>query len=367
MAFALSSLPPDCKILVIRLRSIGDVVLNTPVLENLKRNLPQCRLSVLVESPCDAVLKGNPFVDERIVRERKGSSSKNILKTIREEVSFFRELRRRRFDLVLDFHGGPRAANTAFLSGAPWKMGHKNSPRTWAYNLRVTTPYDGQRVHTVKEQLSKLAALGMKVEETAPRIWISKEEREEIRHWLAKEGIAREEPFAVVHPGIVKIHQRWRPEKMARVADYIQERLALRVVFASTGMQIPQVEEITTLMKPKITSLAGKTDLRQLIALLGEARFLVCHNGGQMHLAAAVGTPVLALFGSSTPDLFAPVGENHRIFYKRLPCSPCAPRPQYEKCFQGFPECMEKITAEEVMEAAGDLVKGGRIEGRQGR
>jgi len=359
MAFTLSSLPPDCKILVIRLRSIGDVVLNTPVLENLKRNLPRCRLSVLVESPCDAVLKGNPFVDDRIVRERKGSFKKNTLKSIWEEISFFLELRRRRFDLVLDFHGGPRAANTAFLSGATWKMGHKNSPRAWAYNLRVKTPYDGQRVHTVKEQLSKLTALGMKIEETSPQIWIDKEERTEIRQWLAKEGITRDEPFAVVHPGIVKIHQRWRPEKMAKVADHIQERLALRVVFASAGEQISQVEEITALMKTKIISLAGKTDLRQLIALLGEARFLVCHNGGQMHLAAAVGTPVLALFGPSTPDLFAPVGENHRVFYKRLPCSPCAPRPKYESCFQGLPECTEKITAEEVMEAVEELLKGG--------
>lgn len=349
MNFTPATLQPDCKILVIRLRSIGDVVLNTPILENIKSNLPGCRLAELVERPCDAVLQGNPFVDEIIIRERKAAPKKNAALKILMDLKFFVYLRRRKFDMVLDFHGGPRAALITFLSGARWKMGHKESPRRWAYNLFVKTPKTGGKLHTVKEQLSKLAFLGFRIGAETPRIWISEEEKEAMRSTLEKTGMGKDEPYAVIHPGVVKPHQRWQPEKMARIADHIQLTPGLKVVLASAPEQLPQVAEIVHLMKSAPHSLAGKTSLRQLIVLLGGARFVVCHNGGQMHLAAAAGTPVFALFGPSSPEIFGPVGNGHRVFYKNLPCSPCAPNPKYERCLKGNPECMALITAEEVI------------------
>lgn len=355
MNFTPASLQPDCKILVIRLRSIGDVALNTPVLENIKANLPGCRLSSLVERPCDAVLRGNPFVDEIIVREGKTSPQKNAALKIARELKFFIELRRRKFDMVLDFHGGPRAALTAFLSGARWKMGHKESPRRWAYNLFVETPNTGGRLHTVKEQLSKLAFLGFRIVTETPRVWILEEEREAMRLTLEEAGMGENKPYAVIHPGVLKPHQRWQPEKMARIADYIQQECGLGVVFASAPEQISQVGEIVRFMRSEAHSLAGKTSLRQLMALLAGARFVVCHNGGQMHLAAAAGTPVFALFGPSSPDIFGPVGKGHKVFYKNLPCSPCAPNPKYERCLKGNPECKALITAEEIISAIDEL------------
>lgn len=349
MNFTLATLQPYCKILVIRLRSIGDVVLNTPVLENIKVNLPGCRLAALVERPCDAALQGNPFVDEIIVREGKASPKKNGALKVLMDLKFFADIRRGKFDMVMDFHGGPRAALMTFLSGARWKMGHRESPRRWAYNLLVETPRTGGKLHTVKEQLSKLSFLGFRVGTETPRIWISEEEKEAMRSTLEEAGLKKDQPYAVIHPGVLKPHQRWQPEKMARIADHIQLASGLKVVFASAPEQLSQVVEIAGLMKSKAHSLAGKTSLRQLMALLGGARFVVCHNGGQMHLAAAAGTPVFALFGPSSPEIFGPAGKGHRVFYKNLPCGPCAPNPKYERCLKGNPECMALITAEEVI------------------
>ncbi len=357
MKFSPSILPPKCRILVIRLRSLGDVVLNTPVLENLKLNFPDSHISVLVESPFGDALHGNPVIDEIIVRERKRVSCGNGLSVFWEEVKFFLDLRRRKFHLALDFHGGPRAANIAFLCGARWRMGHQNSPRRWAYNVHVSTLFSGTRVHTVKEQLSKLESLGLKTTESDPKIWVSEEEKEASLLVLDKVGVRRGEPYAVIHPGVVKPHQRWQPEKMAQIADHIQKKLNLKTVFSSTKEQISQVEEILSLMKSQALSLAGKTNIRELIALLSGARFLVCHNGGQMHLSAAVGTPVFVLFGPSTPEIFGPVGKDHRVFYKRLSCSPCAPHPLYESCLKGKPKCMEEIQAEEIIRAINEFMK----------
>lgn len=355
--FAPTTLPPKCKILVIRLRSLGDVVLNTPILENLKLNFPDSHLTVLLEAPFGEALQGNPFIDEIIVRDRKRISLGNGLFTLWEELNFFLDLRRAHFHLALDFHGGPRSASIAFLSGARWKMGHRNSPRRWAYNLLVDTPYTGVRVHTVKEQLSKLEFLGLKTTETAPRIWVSQEEKEGMLLGLEKAGIRRGAPYAVIHPGVAKRHQRWQPEKMARIADHIQKMLGLKVVFSSTKEQIPQVKEVVDLMKSSAISLAGKTNIRELMALFSSARFLVCHNGGQMHLSAAVGTPVFALFGPSTPKIFGPVGKDHRIFYKSLSCSPCAPRPEFEICRRGEPKCKAEIQAEEVINSIDEFME----------
>lgn len=357
MNFTLASLQPDCKILVIRLRSIGDVVLNTPILENIKINLPKCHLAVLVERSCEAVLQGNPFVDEIIVKERKTFPERNVLFKILQEVQFFVQIRRRKFHLVLDFHGGPRAAVLTFLSGARWKMGHRESPRRWAYNLFVETPKTEGRMHTVKEQLSKLAFLGFKIGTETPRIVVSEEEKQAMRLSLKEMGIGKGEPYAVVHPGVAKPHQRWQPEKMAKIADHTQLEFGLKMVFASAREQVSQVEEIVRLMKSEAHSVAGKTNLRQLMVLLGEAKFLVCHNGGQMHLAAAAGTPVFALFGPSSPEIFGPVGKGHRVFSKNLPCSPCAPNPKYERCLKGNPECKALITAEEVILGIDEILR----------
>lgn len=352
--FSLSSLPSGCRILVIKLRSIGDVVLNTPVLECLKSNFPESRLSVLVESPCEAVLQENPHVDEVLVRKKKVSSG-NFFSVLWGDLKLILEIRRKKFDLVLDFHGGPRAANMTFLSGGTWKMGHENSPRRWAYNLHVKTPEKPVKVHAAEEQLSKLAYLGFKTEKALPAIWVSEDEKKTVRLLLEKKGIMQEDAFAAIHPGVLKPHQRWQPEKMAGIADHIQQNLGFKVVFVSTRNQRPQVDEINALMKSEPISFAGETDLRQLIVLLSLSRFLVCHNGGQMHLAAAVGIPVFALFGPSSPVLFGPSGKGHRVFYKDLPCSPCAPRPQFESCLQGRPECLERIEADEVIDAINDF------------
>jgi len=235
-------------------------------------------------------------------------------------------------------------------------MGHIKSPRRWAYNVHVNTPRGGGKLHTVKEQLAKLSCLGFQTGDITPGIWVLQEEKMGIRRMLAQAGMEEGEPYAVIHPGTTKPHQQWQPEKMARVADYIQGKRGLQVVFASAPTQVTQVREILALMESTAISLAGKTSLRQFIALASCARFVVCHNGGQMHLAAAVGTPVLALFGPSTPEIFGPVGRGHRVFYKKLSCSPCAPHPRYQECQRGEPRCKREIEAREVIEAINDLL-----------
>jgi len=335
MKFDLAALPADAKILLVRLRSIGDVTLSTALFPSIKETLPGCRLDFLVMPPNDDLVRHNPHLDEIILLDRGWPALLGLLK----------QLRKTSYDLVVDLHGGPRSAWITALSKAKYKAGLARSRRARFYNVTVDPVFAGS-VPAVRFQARMLELLGFQMRPAAPRIFAAGEPLKTVAQKLAALGVGPE--YAVIHPGVDSPHNGWQAEKFAQVADALQGN-GLRAVFACAPGQVRQVDEIVEKMNTPRYSLAGRTSLGELAALLQQAKFLLCHNSGPMHMAAALGTPVFALFGAVAPDRWIPQVEPHRVFYKGIECSPCTRATRKPECFRGDAECKRLISADEVL------------------
>ncbi|MBI5183638.1 MAG: glycosyltransferase family 9 protein [Nitrospinae bacterium] len=344
--FRFHNLPNKAKILIIRLRSLGDLVLNTACYKIVKEDLPSCELSVLVESPLQEVIGGNPYVDNIIVWDKD-----KIRSSIINQIRFINyNIRRQGYDMVLDMHGGPRSAIFTFFSKAKYRVGLEDNRRGLAYNIKVKVKSSSSSttIHALEFQIGILKGLGCRVDHARPYIHISEDDRLKADSLLKGVGIADDDKIAVIHPAVVKRHNEWQPDKFALIADYYQQQRGLNILFTCGPNQGSQIERIGRFMKSNLISLAEKTTIKDLASILQRSKFLLCHNSGPMHLGAAMGVPVFALFGPVYPTGWRPLGDKHHVFYKPLPCSPCAPYPLKE-CREGDAECKKQISAEEVI------------------
>lgn len=348
MPFDKQSLPANAKILLIRLRSIGDVVLNTAVFPLIKENFPEGRLDYLVTPPHHELVQNNPHLDEIILLNTPGGKSGEKF-SLWKYFQTLRRLRKKRYDLVIDMHEGPRSALITALSGGKYKVGLKRSRRSGFYNVNVD-PVITEPVTAVAFQTKMLEQLGFSVRYQAPTIYLTKDESNQMSERLANAGISPGEVFGVIHPGVASLHNEWQAEKFAEVADALQTRDNIRIVFACGPNQTDQVEAIRKQMNTASISLARQTTLRGFAALAQKARFLLCHNSGPMHIGAAVGTPVFALFGPDSPAIWTPQVEPHHVFYKGIECSPCTRKTRKLECFDGNAECKRLITSGEVIQ-----------------
>ena len=345
--FRFHNLPTNTKILIIRLRSLGDMVLNTACYKIVKENLPSCELSVLVESPLQDVISGNPYVDNIIVLDRD-----KIKSSITNQIRFINYIRKQGYDIVIDMHGGPKSAIFTLFSKAKYRVGLEDNRRHFVYNIKVKST-SFTTIHSLEYQIRTLKALGCSVNNARPYIHISEEDRLQANSLLKEVGISEDDKIAVIAPAVLKKHNEWQPDKFALIADYYQQKRCLKILFASGPNQGSQIKRIGKFMNTNFISLAERTTIKDLAAISKRSIFLLCHNSGPMHLGAAVGVPVFALFGPSNPTAWRPLGDRHHVFYKSLPCSPCAPHP-LKVCREGDPECKKMISAEEVIKVIDD-------------
>ncbi|MEC7641057.1 MAG: glycosyltransferase family 9 protein [Nitrospinota bacterium] len=341
MNFDLNFFPANPRILLVRLRSIGDVTLSTAVFPPIKERFPDGKLDYVVISPNQVLVEGNPHLNEIIMLEGPGPLA--FLKLIKR-------LRKKNYDLVIDLHGGPRSGLITALTKARFKAGLARSRRSGFYNVTVDPVFD-RSVPAVRFQNRMLELLGFTIRQEVPKIYITRDETESMAQRLEAMEIRSE--YAVIHPGVDSLHNEWQAEKFSEVADALQSSGGINTVFASAPNQTRQVEDILVKMKTPGHSLAGETTLREFAALVNNAKFLFCHNSGPMHIAAALGTPVFALFGSVAPERWIPQVEPHHVFYKNIECSPCIRSTRKSECFSGNAECKRLISAGEVIEAIG--------------
>ncbi len=342
MEFKTENLPEKVKILLIRIKSIGDVTLNTAVFPLLKENFPGCLLDYLVMVPCDQIVTHDPNINQ-ILKFSKLSGWKGTV----EWINLVKRIRKTRYDIVIDMHGGPRSALIASISGAKYKVGLARSRRARFYNVQVD-PVFNHSVPAVEFQSKMLELLGLQVRRQKPKIHLLERELLEIKEKIKLVGVKPEEPFAIIHPGVESIHNQWQPEKFAQVADEIQSKFKIQALFDFAPSEAPQVREVLTLMKTPARAI--QTTLREFAAMTKQAKFLLTHNSGPMHIGAAVETPVFALFGPVAPDRWIPQVNPNLVFYKKLECSPCNISSRKEECFQGNSECKRLISANEVIE-----------------
>lgn len=195
--------------------------------------------------------------------------------------------------------------------------------------------------------------MGVKFGEIAPSVHISESAQSKADKLLQAEGIGPHEPFCILHPG-AKPYDRWEAEKFAQLADTIYSQHRMKTLWTCGPGQKHMVDEITPKIKNAPYAFIS-ANLQELGAITQKAQFVVCHDGGYMHFAAALGTPVVGMFGWANPQIWRPPGNNVTIVSKEIECRPCNLQTRKEECWNGRPECKILITVEDILAAIGEV------------
>jgi heptosyltransferase III len=326
------------RILVIKLRAIGDVVLSTIVLRNLRAAFPGARIDFLTEKASAPVVQGNPDVDSTLVFDRENMSGVRLIHAVRSA----------RYDLVLDLFGNPRTALATRLSGARHRVGFRFRGRTYAYST-IVEPRGGE-VHNTQFNLDMLEALGIPVTDRTIRFPVHAEDRSFVEGFLDSAGLGSI-PLVALCTGGGWYTKRWGTDHFAALGDRITEAYGMGIVLPWGPGEESDVEAIRAKMKfgPFVPP---PTTLTQLGALLERCRFVVCNDSGPMHIAAAVNIPVVAVFGPTRPELQGPSGVTSLTVRREgLDCLGC----NLTACSIGNP-CMIDLPVDNVMKAVEDLL-----------
>ena len=335
-------------ILIVKLSAVGDVVHTLPSLAALRKLYSDAHITWVIEEAAADLVTGHPYLDRVLVSRRKSwakslKSPQRALRAVDEMRSFLRALRDRPYDLVIDFHGLFKSAVIVFLSRGKRKLGYDSLQELSGLFLNEKIPEDMNK-HAVDRYLDFLRHLGSPVEKPAFLIPVGEENMKRVAGLLEKYDLDRGAGFVAVSPVALWETKLWEEHKFAALCDRIVGELGLKVVL--TGDKAGGVlSRIEARMTESAVNLGGKTTLRDLAALYKKADVLVTTDSGPMHIAAAVGTPVIALFGPTAPWRTGPYGPGHIVIRKATACGPCFLR----HCETG--QCMKDITVEEVFEA----------------
>jgi len=339
------------RILVIKLRYIGDVLLSTPVIANLRLHFPQAFIGIVVNRGTDELLRHNPRLNQVIPLER--SAGRGILERIKASLQYASQIRTGRFDLVIDLTDGDRGAILSFASGAPIRIGYNAEGRIrGALYTEIVRPSRAS-LHNVEYQLEAIRALGLPVVTRQLELQWGEEDEAFGERWIVERGFTGR-PFAVIHPGARWWFKQWPLERFAQLSQILWERYRVESVFLGGERESKALSVIRRHLSRPFQSAEGLT-LLQLAVIIRRSSLFIGNDNGPMHIAAAVGTPVVALFGSSDPSIWGPRGSGDVVVYKSVPCSPCA----HIGCEMGELNCMRQIGTGEVISAVERIWKDG--------
>lgn len=335
------------RILLIKLSALGDVIQTLPTLEALRAAYPQAEISWLVEEPAVPLLNLHPALDHVLISRRQAwlravRSWRTLPKAWQEMRNLRYSLRRQPYDAVLDLQGLLKSALWTWLVQSPRKIGFAGT-REYSYlPLSERLPPFDPDEHAVRRYLRLAEYLGGAATPLRWRLGLAPEAGAGLQElWTEGSG-----PLMVLHPGTRWPSKHWPPAAFARLADaLIQERRA-RVVFTGNAADRPLIAHIRAAMRGNSADLSGKTDLQALARLFFQADAAVTTDTGPMHLAAAVGTPVAAIFGPTAPWRTGPYGPQHRVVWTGAACSPCRRRDCPD------PVCLRELPVEAVLAAA---------------
>lgn len=338
-------------ILIIKLSSIGDVVHSLPTLSALRGLYPEAHIAWLVEEEAYDILQGHPYID-RVILSKKNTWLKNlhhpsqISATLREVYDFVKEIRDHKYDLVIDLQGLLKSGILVFFSRGIRRVGYDGTRELSYLFLNERIKANNPDEHAVIRYLNVASYLGANCTHPDFQIPISEREKEYI------DGVINhsERPIIAISPMARWKTKQWPHDRFAKLADKISQELDAKVVFTGGKGDRDDVQQIIALMKTEAINLAGKTTLKDLAYLFKRANLVVSTDSGPMHIAAAVGSEVIALFGPTSPSRTGPFEEGHIIIRKDLPCSPC-----FKKRCQTL-ECMAGITVDDVFSKVSALL-----------
>ena len=360
------------KVLLIRLRLIGDVVFTTPIPRALKRVFPAARITYLVEPAAAAVVARNPSIDEVLIVPRTRGARRLL-----DDVRLAARLRRARYDLVIDLHGGPRSSWLTFATGAPQRIGYTVTGRGWMYTTAVARPRELRPRHSVVNQWDLLEAIRLEPADAlrhgtttwpggaadprrdAVEMPLDPAADAAIARRLDSAGITAEHALVVAHVSAGNPFRRWpEPAFVEALAAIAGADPGRRVIVSSGPSDRDAAERIIAGARAALGANAGRIvafgefDLAELRALIGRSRLFLGGDTGPLHIAATTGTPVVGLYGPTLPARSAPWRDPSiptiSLDAGPLPCRPCEQR----VCEPGDFRCLTTLRPEDVISAA---------------
>ncbi len=336
-------------ILIVKLSAIGDVIHSLPFLEVLKHHFPQAHIDWVVEAPADRIVEGHPAIRRVLVSPRKSLPHRLLKERDRRALTrdvrrFLKALRARRYDLVIDLQGLFKSGILTGLSKGKRKIGMNDSREGAGLFLNEPAVRVDRDQHAIDRYLETARYLGCPSLKWEGRIPVSDRDRQHIDLKLLQHGIDTRCLIAV-NPVAKWATKLWAPERFAALADKITHEWACQVIFTGSDADRKVMDRITAAAKTKVHNFAGETGLKELAALYERCRLLISTDTGPMHLAAAMGCPVVALFGPTAPWRTGPYGQGHRIVRAPIVCSPC-----FRKHCSHM-TCMREITPDQVFTA----------------
>ncbi len=329
------------KILIREPNWVGDNIFTLPAVQKLRESYPEAHLAVLTKAGLGSFWEMVPEVDEVITCDLKGG-----FKDCGKKWGLIRSLREKEFDLAVIFPRSFESALWMWLAGIPERWGYREEARSLFLTRRATSPRGYRHTHRIDYYYHLLDNAESDCPAPPARLSVPADLRGWGKEFIEREAGGSDYGFLVgLHPrashGPAKC---WPLEYYARLAGLLTADGDTTVLVFGKDHEKEMAETVARAGGPKTLNLAGKTDLKQLAALIGLCRVFVANDTGPLHLAAALDVPVIGLFGSSDPDATAPRGRSARVSYKNLPCSPCLRR----FCPTDF-KCMTSIAPEEVL------------------
>ena len=341
--------------------ALGDVIHTLPALTTLRRHYPPAEITWLAEPGVAEIIRGHPALTRLILWPRgdwqRAACSGKLGPLARGVRAFVRELRDTRYDLIIDFQGLLKSAVWVALARGDRKAGYGPGMRhdecSWlALNERV--PAVSNEKHAVERNLLLLEGLGIPRLPLTYDLTIPPAADQEAGAVLAAAGLAADAPFVAIHPRSRWETKNWPPERFAQVAEGLQAR-GLSVVWTGGRADGAAVDAICAGLPGRAIRVDGQTSLKALAAIFRRARVVLSTDTGPMHVAVAVGTPVVCLFGPTSPSSTVPYGAGHTVIRVDLACSPCFKRACHTRQYEKH-ACMLRLSVAEVVRAVLDQV-----------
>lgn len=322
------------RILLIRLSSLGDVVLTTPAIRAVRAHFPDAYIAMLVAKQSAEVLRENPHLDEIITFDRLAKD-----KDTGEMLRIIRRLRERKFTRAIDLQRKFRTEVLMYCSGAAERVGKGRL-------CTVRVQEQGSK-HATAHYFDLLHAIGIPAEDQRLELFLSESERADAATRLDTAGVSDVGLKVGFFPGAGWKLREWMPERFAAIGDKLVERFNADVLIFGGQKETKLVQTVANLMKAPAIPFAGDLQIRQLAACIEKCDLFLTNDTGPMHIAAAVGTPTVSLFGPGNHIRFQPLGTIHQMIRHDVPCSPC--KQFTDKCKDNI--CMKGISVDEVWES----------------
>jgi len=337
------------KILLTRTDRIGDVVLSTPAIKAVRDKYPNAHIAFMVRPYAKDIVDGNPYLDEVILYDKYGKH-KSLIKTI----AFALDLRKKKFDLAVMLHPTNRVHLIAHLAGIKRRVGYD---RKCAFFLTEKIAHKKQlgEKHESDYALELLKEIGIPSKEKELFVPVHEKDAIKVEKLLEEHRVGKDLALIAINPGASCKSKRWGLKKFAEVGEKLAGKYKARIVIVSDKTNREYADTMAKAMKHEPINLAARTSVGELAVLLSKVDLFISNDSGPVHIACAVGTPVISIFGRKdsglSPRRWGPTGEKSITLHKDAGCKVCLAH----NCTLGF-KCLEAITVDEVYNAARSLL-----------